>query len=56
MNEKKTEFILFNLNGIIHSLNGVPMLHFYIPRKRQKSKGFLTFSGGKEMEHRTQVG
>ena len=25
--------------------------HFNIPWKRQKAKGFLTFSGGIEMEH-----
>ena len=28
-----------------------PMFHFYTPRKQQKNSGFLTFSGGKEMEH-----
>ena len=28
-----------------------PLLHFYTPWKRQKSKGFLTFLGGIEMEH-----
>ena len=27
------------------------MFHFYSPWKRQKTKGFLTFSGGIEMEH-----
>ena len=27
------------------------MLHFYIPQKRQKTSGFLTFLGGIEMEH-----
>ena len=27
------------------------MLHFCNPWKRQKTKGFLTFSGGIEMEH-----
>ena len=29
----------------------MPMFHFYTPWKRQKTKGFLTFSGGIEMEH-----
>ena len=27
------------------------MFHFYNPGKRQKTFGFLTFSGGIEMEH-----
>ena len=27
------------------------MSHFYTPWKRQKTKGFLTFSGGIEMEY-----
>ena len=26
-----------------------PMLHFYTPRERQKTYGWLTFSGGIEM-------
>ena len=29
---------------------------FCTPWKRQKTLGFLTFPGGKEMEHRTKVG
>ena len=28
-----------------------PVFHFYTPQKRQKTKGFMTFSGGIEMEH-----
>ena len=28
-----------------------PMLHFYTPWKRQKNKGFLTFSEGIERKH-----
>ena len=28
-----------------------PMLHFYTPWKRQKTRGFLTLSGGMEIEH-----
>ena len=28
-----------------------PMFHFYTGLKRQKTKGFLTFPGGIEMEH-----
>ena len=31
-----------------------PMLHFYTPWKRQKTIGFLTFSGGIEMWHWTK--
>ena len=31
------------------------MFHFYIPWKRQKTKGFLTFSGGIEMKHWTKM-
>ena len=33
-----------------------PVSHFYTPRKRQKIKGFLTFSGGIEMLHWTKMG
>ena len=32
------------------------MSHFYIPRKRQKTFGFLTFSGSIEMWHWTKMG
>ena len=32
------------------------MLHFYTPWKCQKTKGFLTFSGGVEMEHWPNMG
>ena len=32
-----------------------PMLHFYTPWKRQKTIGFLTFSGGIEMWHWTKI-
>ena len=35
--------------------NFSPMLHFYTPWKRQKTFGFLAFSGI-EMEYRTKVG
>ena len=34
----------------------MPMFHFYTPWKRQKTKGFLTFSGGIEMEHWHEMG
>ena len=30
--------------------------HFYIPWKRQKTKGFLTFAGYIEMWHWTKMG
>ena len=33
-----------------------PVSHFYTPWKRQKNKGFLTFSGGIEMRHWTKMG
>ena len=33
-----------------------PMSHFYTPWKRQKTYGFLTFSGGMEMWHWTKIG
>ena len=33
-----------------------PVSHFYIPWKRQETKGFLTFSGGIEMWHWTKMG
>ena len=32
------------------------MFHFYTPRKRQKTLGFLAFSGGIEMEHWATMG
>ena len=32
------------------------MSHFYTPWKRQKTKGFLTFSGGIEMRHWREKG
>ena len=31
------------------------MFHFYNPWKRQKTYGFLKFSGGIEMEHWTKM-
>ena len=33
-----------------------PMFHFYIPRKHQKTSGFLMFSGGIEVEHWLKMG
>ena len=33
-----------------------PVSHFYTPWKRQKTKGFLTFSWGIEMWHWTKIG
>ena len=33
-----------------------PVSHFYTSWKRQKTKGFLTFSGGIEMWHWTKMG
>ena len=32
------------------------MFHFYNPWKSQKTKGFLTFSGGTEMEYWHEMG
>ena len=32
------------------------MLNFCTPRERQKTFGFLTFSGGIEMEHWREMG
>ena len=32
------------------------MSHFYTPRKRRKTIGFLTFSGRIEMRHWTKMG
>ena len=40
-----------------HSSMGVrPMFHYYTPGKCQKTRGFLTFSGGKEMKHWHKIG
>ena len=33
-----------------------PLVHFYTPRKYQKTAGFLVFSGVIEREHLTQIG
>ena len=33
-----------------------PMLPFYTPRKHQKTKGFLVFSGGIKWEHWPEMG
>ena len=33
-----------------------PVSHLYTPRKRQKTKGFLTFSGGIEIWYWTKMG
>ena len=33
-----------------------PVSYFYTPWKRQKTKDFPTFSGGKEMWHWTKMG
>ena len=33
-----------------------PMFHYYTPGKCQKTRGFLTFSGGKEMKHWHKIG
>ena len=38
------------------STNFNPMFHFYTPWIRQKTKGFLTYSGGIEMEHWVKTG
>ena len=50
-------FLLFSGGYIMEllAINGLilftPMLHFYTPWKRQKSKGFKTFSRGLEIGH-----
>ena len=33
-----------------------PMFYFYSPWKRHKSSGFMTFSGGVEVEHLGETG
>ena len=33
-----------------------PMFHFYTPQKRQKTIGFLTFSGDIEIKHWGKMG
>ena len=42
-----------NISGLTHFS---PVSHFYTPWKRQKTKGFLTLSGGIEMWHWTKMG
>ena len=37
-------------------MNFEPTFHFYSPWKRQKTRSFLTFSGGIEMEHWLDMG
>ena len=46
---------LLGINLIIRYINPF-MSHFYTPWKLQKTKGFLTFSGGIEMEHWSKMG
>ena len=56
---KKYDFIrnLLILNFIKQYLTHfTPMSHFYNPWKRQKTYGFLTFSGGIEIWHWTKMG
>ena len=43
-------------NCFISLANFSPMSHFYTPWKRQKTYGFLTFSGDIEMWHWTKMG
>ena len=51
--EKNTFWIHFKTFWLTHFS---PMPHFYTPWKRQKTYGFLTFSGGIEMWHWTKIG
>ena len=44
---------LLNYNSLTHFS---PVSHFYTPWKRQKTFGFLTFSGAIEMWHCTKMG
>ena len=49
------EFIMFkSVKSSLTHFN--PVSHFYTPWKRQKTFGFLTFSGGMEMWHWTKNG
>ena len=41
----------YNIPFHFTELHYSTVFHFYTPWKRQKSRGFLTFSGGIEMEH-----
>ena len=45
---------LFNFNFCLTYLSS--MFEFYTPRKRQKTKAFLKFSGGIEMENWGKMG
>ena len=53
------ENFIFSLRIFFSSLNRLThfsrVSHFYIPCKRQKTKGFLTFSGGIEMWHSSKI-
>ena len=42
-------YVSDNLQQLTHFK---PMLQYFTPWKHQKTEGFLTFSGDKEMEHR----
>ena len=48
----------FNFNALIELLLNPfsPVSYFYTPWKRQKIKGFLTFSGGIQMERWAKMG
>ena len=45
------KYLKFSQNWKQILTNFSPMFHFYSPWKRHKTFGFLTFSGGIEMEH-----
>ena len=48
------ETIEINIKSVLTYFR--PMFHFYTPWKRYKTKGFLTFSGGTEIDHWTKMG
>ena len=46
----------FYKNYVVPLTHFSPVSHFHVPWKRQKTKGFLKFSGGIEMWHWTKMG
>ena len=49
----KLKYLKFIIPSLTHFM---PIFPFYTPGKRQKTRDFLIFSGGIEMEHWPEIG
>ena len=55
INPKNSDDKCFQYGKIVPLTHFSPVSHFYTPWKRQKTKGFLKFSGGIEIWHWTKM-